>query len=72
MRAEEIRAIHDLRMPAQMMTGCAEMLKCILSDGDGEALRYVDLMMRNGAKLCKLLDQLMTQDAGRTMSRGCT
>lgn len=63
MRAEEIRAIHDLRMPAQMMTGCAEMLKCILSDGDGEALRYVDLMMRNGAKLCKLLDQLM--DAGR-------
>ena len=30
MRSEEIRAIHDLRMPAQMMTGCAEMLKCVL------------------------------------------
>lgn len=63
MRAEEIRAVHDLRMPAQMMTGCAEMLKCILGDSDAEALRYVDLLMRNGAKLCKLLDQLM--EAGR-------
>ena len=63
MRAEEIRAIHDLRMPAQMMTGCAEMLKCITSEEDADARRYVELMIRNGAKLCKLLDQLM--EAGR-------
>lgn len=63
MRAEEIRAIHDLRMPAQMMTGCAEMLKCILDESDADARRYVELMIRNGAKLCKLLDQLM--EAGR-------
>lgn len=64
MRAEEIRAIHDLRMPAQMMTGCAEMLKCILNDGDADARRYVELMIRNGSRLTKLLDQLM--EAGRT------
>lgn len=63
MRSEELRAIHDLRMPAQMMTGCAEMLRCILSDGDAEARRYVDLLVRNGGKLVRLLDQLMA--AGR-------
>lgn len=64
MRAEEIRAIHDLRMPAQMMTGCAEMLRCIVSEGDTEARRYVDLLLRNGGKLIQLLDRLMA--AGRT------
>lgn len=64
MRAEEIRAIHDLRMPAQMMTGCAEMLRCIISQDDQEARRYVDLLIRNGGKLTKLLDQLM--EAGRS------
>ncbi|MDO4356080.1 MAG: HAMP domain-containing sensor histidine kinase [Clostridia bacterium] len=63
MRSEEIRAIHDLRMPAQMMTGCAEMLKCILEEGDEEARRYVDLLVQNGAELVNLLDQLMR--AGR-------
>ena len=64
MRAEEIRAIHDLRMPAQMMTGCAEMLRCIVSEGDTEARRYVDLLIRNGAKMVRLLEQLM--QAGRS------
>lgn len=63
MRTEELRAIHDLRMPAQMMTGCAEMLRCILGDSDADARRYVDLLVRNGGKLTRLLDQLMA--AGR-------
>lgn len=63
MRAEELRAIHDLRMPAQMMTGCAEMLRCILGDADAEARRYVDLLVRNGGRLARLLDQLT--EAGR-------
>ena len=64
MRAEEIRAIHDLRMPAQMMTGCAEMLKSILTETDADVRRYVDLLVRNGGRLTRLLDQLM--EAGRT------
>lgn len=63
MRSEEIRAIHDLRMPAQMMTGCAEMLRCILAEGDDEARRYVELLVQSGAELVNLLDQLMR--AGR-------
>ena len=63
MRAEEIRAIHDLRMPAQMMTGCAEMLRSILNDGDADARRYAELLVRNGVRLSRLLDQLM--EAGR-------
>lgn len=66
MRSEEVRAIHDLRMPAQMMTGCAEMLKCILSESDEEARRYVELLMQNGAELVSLLDQLM--QAGRRVA----
>ena len=63
MRSEEIRAIHDLRMPAQMMTGCAEMLKCVLGEDNPEARRYVDLLVQSGAELVSLLDQLM--EAGR-------
>lgn len=63
MRSEEIRAIHDLRMPAQMMTGCAEMLKCVLGEDNPEAQRYVDLLVQSGAELVSLLDQLM--EAGR-------
>ncbi len=66
MRSEEIRAIHDLRMPAQMMTGCAEMLKCILEEGNDEARRYADLLVQSGAELVSLLDQLTR--AGRRVA----
>lgn len=66
MRSEEIRAIHDLRMPAQMMTGCAEMLKCTVDENNEEARRYVDLLVQNGAELVSLLDQLM--QAGRRVA----
>lgn len=59
MRSEEIRAIHDLRMPAQMMTGCAEMLKCTLGEANPEARRYVELLLQSGEELVSLLDQLM-------------
>ena len=59
MRAEEMRVIHDLRMPAQMMTGCAEMLKGLLGEADADARRYVDLMISSSGKLVRLLDEVM-------------
>lgn len=51
--------MHDLRMPVQMMTGCAQMLREVLGDGDTEAGRYVDLMIRSGGRLMELLEELL-------------
>ncbi|MDO4865058.1 MAG: HAMP domain-containing sensor histidine kinase [Clostridia bacterium] len=53
---------HDLRLPLQQVTSCAQLLRLELDGRDGAAAEYVELLMDGVGQLRRLLDRALERE----------